>query len=223
MSRSHQESKSKASIDQALAAALALFSNQGFGATPMRQIAEESGLSVGNLYHHFPNKEAIFQRLLDDYWKGLQQEDHPLRLLYEKADFPEDLEAMADVIEQVIEDNSAQILLFYVDVIEFRGRHVRAFYKVMAREFKRVYGAKLEAKKKAGEIGDVDALSAVIMATRWLFYFYTVEKCFGMPSHFGMEPKTAVAEFIRLLRLGLLPRTENPFDGLINVVEEEIE
>ena len=223
MARSRQEAKSKASIDQALATALSLFSNQGFGATTMRQIAEESGLSVGNLYHHFPNKEAIFQRLLDDYWRGLQKADHPLRLLYEKADFPEDLEAMAEVIEQVIEDNSAHILLFYVDVIEFRGEHIRAFYKVMAREFKMIYGEKLEARKEAGEIGDVDALSAVIMATRWLFYFYTVEKCFGMPSHFGMEPKRAVAEFIRLLRLGLLPRSEDPFEGKIRGVGEKVE
>jgi AcrR family transcriptional regulator len=176
----------------------------------MRQIAEESGLSVGNLYHHFGSKEAIFQRLLNDYWKGLQREDHPLRLLYEKANFPEDLEAMAEVIEKVIEDNAEHILLFYVDVIEFRGQHIRAFYKVMAREFKRVYGKKLEARRQAGEIGDVDALSAVIMSTRWFFYFYTVEKCFQMPNHFGMAPKQAVKEFIRLLRLGLLPRLDQP-------------
>ncbi|MEN8163010.1 MAG: TetR/AcrR family transcriptional regulator [Acidobacteriota bacterium] len=214
MSRSRQEAKSQASIDQALSKALSLFSNQGFGATSMRQIAEESGLSVGNLYHHFGSKEAIFQRLLNDYWKGLQKEDHPLRRLYEKADFPEDLEKMAEVIEKVIEDNSEHILLFYVDVIEFRGQHIRAFYKVMAREFKRVYGKKLEARRQAGEIGDVDALSAVIMATRWFFYFYTVEKCFQMPNHFGMDPKLAVKEFIRLLRLGLLPRSEPPNLGM---------
>lgn len=223
MSRVRQEAKSKASVDQALATALSLFSNQGFGATSMRQIAEESGLSVGNLYHHFSSKEAIFQHLLDDYWKGLQREDHPLRLLYERADFPEDLEEMAEVIEKVIEDNSEYILLFYVDVIEFRGQHIRAFYKVMAREFRRVYGKKLEAKKRAGEIGDVDALSAVIMATRWFFYFFTVEKCFGMPSHFGMEPKKAVAEFIRLLRLGLLPRPDQPLKGAIPDVGVKVE
>lgn len=207
MSRSRQKAKSHASREHALAAALSLFSNQGFGATTMRQIAEKSGMSLGNLYHHFGNKEALFQQLLNDYWVGLQKPDNPLRQIYERADFPEDLEEMAEVIEKTIEDNAEYILLFYVDVIEFRGQHIRTFYKVMAREFRRVYGEKLEAKKRAGEIGDVDALSAVIMATRWFFYFYTVEKCFQMPSHFGMEPKQAVREFIRLMRLGLLPRS----------------
>lgn len=207
MSRRRQQAKSKLSKDYVLAAALSLFSNQGFGATSMRQIAEKSGLSVGNLYHHFGSKEAIFQRLLDDYWAGLQAPDNPLRVLFEKADFPEDLEKMAEVIEKVIEDNAEYILLFYVDVIEFRGQHIRLFYKVMAREFRRVYSKKLEEKKRAGKIGDVDAISAVIMATRWFFYFFTVEKCFQMQGHFGMEPKKAVTEFIRLMRLGLLPRT----------------
>ncbi len=210
MSRSRQKAKTLASREQALSAALSLFSNQGFGATTMRQIAEKSGMSLGNLYHHFGNKEALFQQLLDDYWAGLQKPDNPLRLLYERANFPEDLEEMAEIIEKTIEDNAEYILLFYVDVIEFRGRHIRTFYKVMAREFRRVYGKKLEEKKQAGEIGDIDALSAVIMATRWLFYFYTVEKCFQMPKHFGMEPKKAVAEFIRLIRLGLLPRSAPP-------------
>ena len=45
---------------------------------------------------------------------------------------------------------------------------------------------------------------AVMVATRWLFYFFTVEKCFGVPMHFGMDAQQAVDGFIRILRLGLL-------------------
>lgn len=206
MARIRQKAKSEVSTHKALDAALHLFSNQGFGGTSMREIAEESGLSVGNLYHHFESKEAMFQRLLDDYWKGLQDPEHPLRQLYERADFPEDLEQMAEVIDSVIKKNAAHILLFYVDIIEFRGKHVRAFYTVMAREFRRVYGEKLEARKAAGELADIDQLTAVIFITRWFFYFFTVETCFEMPSHFGMDPASAVKEFIRILRYGVLPR-----------------
>ncbi|MEM8997711.1 MAG: hypothetical protein AAGF23_23210, partial [Acidobacteriota bacterium] len=76
----------------------------------------------------------------------------------------------------------------------------------MATRFRELYGDKLEARKAAGEIGDVDPLVGVILATRWLFYYYTVEKCFGAPMHFGMEPGQATTEFIRLLRFGLFPR-----------------
>jgi hypothetical protein len=48
-------------------------------------------------------------------------------------------------------------------------------------------------------------MTAVMVATRWLFYFFTVEKCFGVPMHLGMTMKQATQEFIRLLRHGLLP------------------
>jgi len=207
MPQTKREARSQASISRALDAALELFSSQGFGATPMRQIAEESGISVGNLYHHFPSKEAIFHRLIQDYWQQLQDPGHPLMQLFRKATFPEDLEQLADVIADVVEQNAAYILLFYVDVIEFRGEHIRAFYEQMAEAFREHYGERLEDRQRAGEIGDVDPLVAVMVATRWFFYFYTVEKCFGMPMHFGMEPQRATEEFIRLLRTGLLPRS----------------
>jgi hypothetical protein len=49
-------------------------------------------------------------------------------------------------------------------------------------------------------------MMAVMVASRWLFYFFTVEKCFGAPLHFGRTPKEAVDGFIRLLRYGLMPR-----------------
>lgn len=212
-----REARSRTSISRALAAALELFSSQGFRATSMRQIAERSGLSIGNLYHHFPNKEAIFDRLIQDYWRRLQDPEQPLSRLFRSAGFPEDLEKMAEVIEGVVEENSAYILLFYVDVIEFGGEHIRAFYQDMARNFQEVYGERLARRQRAGEFGEVNPLVAVMVATRWFFYFYTVEIAFGMPLHFGMEPKQATSEFIRLIRRGLLPRsvgrasTDRPF------------
>ncbi len=206
MPRTKREARSQASISRILDTALELFSSQGFGATSMRQIAQGSGISVGNLYHHFASKETIFKRLIDDYWSLLRDPEHPLTQLFMRAAFPDDLEEMAELIESVVEENAAYILLFYVDVIEFRGEHIRAFYEGMAEEFSRVYGPHLERRQRAGEFGEVDPLVAVMVATRWFFYFFTVEKCFGTPMHFGMDPKSATREFIRLLQYGLKPR-----------------
>jgi hypothetical protein len=76
----------------------------------------------------------------------------------------------------------------------------------MAEAFKAAYGPHLAKRRERGEIGDVDALLAVMVATRWFFYFYTVERCFGMPMHFGVRRQKATNEFIHLLRQGLLPR-----------------
>jgi len=213
MQRRRKQDRSIASHEQVLAAALELFSSQGFGATSMRQVADRSGVSMGNLYHHFPSKESIFQQLLDRYWAHLGDPEHPLQKHFARADFPDDLEEMAALIEGVVEENRASILLIYVDVVEFGGEHIRPFYEGMAARFKEVYGAKLEARKAAGELGDVDPLVAVIMAARWFFYFFTIEKCFGAPMHFGMKPQEATEELIRLLRFGLLPRSGEPPRG----------
>jgi TetR/AcrR family transcriptional regulator, acrAB operon repressor len=208
--RQRQEAKSEASVARALEAALGLFSRQGFRATSMREIAATSGLSVGNLYHHFPNKEGIFQRLIERYWERLLDPELPLNRVFAAARFPEDLPEMARAIEQVVAENIPSILLIYVDVIEFRGEHIRAFYEGMAERFRSTYAAPLAARQRAGEIGDVDPLAAVMVAARWFFYFFTVEKGFGVPMHFGMSAEEAVDEFIRLLRYGLLPRGDGP-------------
>jgi AcrR family transcriptional regulator len=42
-----------------LASALTLFRERGFDATTMRDVATESGMSLGAAYHYFPTKEAI--------------------------------------------------------------------------------------------------------------------------------------------------------------------
>lgn len=197
------------SVSSALEAALKLFSSQGFRATSMREIAAESGVSVGNLYHHFSNKEEIFQRLIEQYWESVLDPDLRLNKIYANADFPEDLEETAAAIEEVVENHAPYILLIYVDVIEFQGRHIRAFYESMPGRFEEAYGSRFRKRQAAGDFGDVNPMVGVMVATRWFFYFYTIEKCFGVPMHFGMTPQKAVDEFIRLLRYGLLPRTDN--------------
>lgn len=209
MGRQKQQAKSEASIEKALDAALELFSEQGFRGSTMRDIAERAGISMGNLYHHFPNKDSLFERLFERYWERLLDPELELNKVFAEARFPDDLERLADAIEKVVEQNTSYILLIYVDVIEFRGRHIHTFYENMAERFEATFGEKLAERQAAGEIGDVDPILAVMVATRWLFYFFTVEKCFGVPMHLGMTPRQMVQGFIRLLRLGLEPRPED--------------
>ena len=188
-----------------LEAALELFSTQGYGATSMRQIAEACDQSVGNLYHHFGSKETIFQRLIDDYWARLLKVDQPLQKVFVGAKFPDDLEELAVAIEQTVEENAASIKLVYIDVIELEGKHIKFFYETMADRFRAAYGKRFEELKQEGRLAEgVDPMVAVMVATRWLFYFFTIEKCFGVPMHFGMDAHQAVDEFIRILRLGML-------------------
>ncbi|MCP4658535.1 MAG: TetR/AcrR family transcriptional regulator [bacterium] len=207
MGRERQQAKSEAAIAKVLAAAVDLFSKQGYRSSTMRQIADTAGLSMGSLYYHFPSKEAIFERLFDEYWERLLDPDSPLNRVFAQARFPEDLEELAGAVEQVVAENIPYILLIYVDVIEFGGKHIHAFYADMAKRFEDAYRRRFEERRRAGELGDVDPMVGVMVATRWFFYFFTVEKCFGVPMHLGISQQQAIEEFIRLLRFGLLPRT----------------
>ena len=208
MPRVVQLAKSEASVAKILEVALGLFSTRGFRGTSMRRIAEAADLSVGNVYHHFASKEEIFETLIEQYWEKVLDPEIGLYEVFADAGFPEDLERMAAAIEKAVDRFAPYILLIYVDVIEFHGEHIRSFYEGMAGRFEEVYGERFRQRQEAGELGDVNPMVAVMVAARWFFYFFTVEKCFGAPMHFGMTPQKAVDEFIRLLRYGLLPRGE---------------
>jgi len=172
-----QAERSEGATAEVLEVALELFSTQGYGATSMRQIAEACDQSTGNLYHHFGSKEKIFQRLIDDYWERVLDPEHPLQKVFSKANFPDDLEELASAIEQAVEENKASILLVFVDVIEHHGSHIRWFYETMAGRFREKYGSHFEELARQGRLADADPMVAVMVATRWLFYFWTVEKC----------------------------------------------
>ncbi len=211
MASEYLDKKSAASRRKVLTTALELFSRQGYRATSMRQIAESSGHSVGNLYHHFGGKESIFQALLDEYWRRILDPDLPLNKIFASARFPDDMEEMADAIGDVTRANAPFVMLIYIDVIEFRGKHIKNFYEGMATRFRDAYGETFEERRQRGEFGDVDPMAGVMLAVRWFFYFHTVESCFGAEGHFGMSADKAVEECIRILRYGLLPRgSEEP-------------
>ncbi len=66
-----------------LAVAERLFYEAGFPETPTRQIAEEAGISVSNLYKYFADKEAVFAAIVDPFYQktrenlaALFQEEH---------------------------------------------------------------------------------------------------------------------------------------------------
>ena len=51
--------------------ALALFTERGYDATSMREIAEQLGITKAALYYHFPAKEAIVASLFEDSRQAL--------------------------------------------------------------------------------------------------------------------------------------------------------
>ncbi len=56
-----------------LSAALKVFSNKGYSATRLEDIALEAGVTRGAIYHHFGGKEQLFKELVTERSIGVNQ------------------------------------------------------------------------------------------------------------------------------------------------------
>src|SRR5258707_7108110 len=57
--------RGQATRRQLVAAATTLFATRGYEATSIEAVLEEAGVSRGALYHHFEDKRALFEAVLD--------------------------------------------------------------------------------------------------------------------------------------------------------------
>ena len=69
-------------------AAIKLFAKKGFAATSVKNIAEETGISIGLMYRHYKNKEDLFNELVSYATEGLerivnlfQSDSSPIKLI----------------------------------------------------------------------------------------------------------------------------------------------
>jgi AcrR family transcriptional regulator len=62
-----------ATRDRILQAALEIFAERGYHRALVDDIVRASGTSKGAVYHHFPNKEALFLALVDEFAARLAQ------------------------------------------------------------------------------------------------------------------------------------------------------
>lgn len=202
-SRNHQEERSERSRGQILRAAVKLFSSFGYHGTSMRDIAEEAGVSTGNVYHQFADKETIFRTLLEQYWDALAQPELPFNRALAEGAFPNDLEKLARAARESVAKYRRYVSLIYVDVVELDGSHIRRFYADMAGRFQ----AFLESD--AGRAGldqlrdGVSPLTAIMTASRFFLQYYSVELRFGVPNHFGVDDETALKQTVDLLKFGM--------------------
>jgi AcrR family transcriptional regulator len=204
-----REEKSERSRRAVLDAALHLFAPQGYRATTMREIAERAGVSTGNVYHHFPDKERIFRELIDEYFAVADTNRFPFRRVLESSTqrFPDNLEELGFAARDSIRQYRLHNLLIYVDVIEFGGTHIQKFYGEMAERFTRM----MEEQGSLEEIRarlrpEVSPTSALLLATRMFFNYFSVEILFGVNAPFGKDSREVVMEIADMIRNGVCAR-----------------
>jgi AcrR family transcriptional regulator len=185
------------------AAALELFTRQGFHGTNIRDIAEKARVSQGAIYTYYPSKEAIFEGLVQSYRHSMRKFLERVFRMLEDPFSRNDLRLFAAAMRSMVYDDAEYWLLMYIDVIEFKNQHFLKVFHDIPEQFRRLLGPAVnKAKKQAGWCGQDPAL---VMAMIY-FYFHTyfvIESVMHGNRHLGVSDDEAVERFIDILLNGL--------------------
>lgn len=189
-----------------LKAAAALFRRQGFHGTSTRDIAEKAGVSLGNIYNHFPNKEDLFATLLKELEAEYFKPDQPLMRAFAETSFPDNLETLGKACQETVEKFPDYLRLVYVDIVEFDGKHIGRIFQGMRDRYAEVLqGPKGPGLSRPLAPG-IDPVRAMMMAVWSYNNYFTVEKLFGVKGHYGMKDAEVIEFFAKVFRGGILPK-----------------
>jgi AcrR family transcriptional regulator len=159
--------KGERSRQKILDAAYALFIEQGFAATSMRQIAERAGLALSSIYNHFPSKDVLFEVVI--------LERHPfhriLPLLSQTAGHSAE-EFVRGGAQKLVDELSGQpdfLNLMLVEMVEFKGLHTARLFEVIFPQVSEI-GARFY---EFGGLRNVPPL-LILRAFLGMFFSYTI-------------------------------------------------
>ncbi|MGC4118637.1 MAG: TetR/AcrR family transcriptional regulator [Myxococcales bacterium] len=188
------QGRSKATVEQVLAAAAQVFESHGYAAGTTNRIAQRAGVSIGTLYQYYPSKEAIAVALLERHieethrrsleWAGhMVAERHGLR------------DALKDYVEGMLEAHAGRPRLQHILLEETPLPP-------------RVHDALLEAERQgakvvAGLLRIYPEVRRSNLARSSFLLVQTVEslahRFVAHPGAGGLERKELVAELVAML------------------------
>jgi len=191
--------RSRAKIE---AAAMKIFTRHGYHGTSMREIAEASGFSIGNLYNYYPTKDRLFVTLVKKYEERFSELRAKALAGIDDAFHPEQLERLAGAIKDIVCKNPDYWRLMYIDVVEFGNKHFAHTFRGWAEQVERVLGERLDRASERGPWSGIKPSLAFTMIYLQFFTYYLVETLFRGKNHLGVPEQEAVSQMIRLFTSG---------------------
>ncbi len=190
--------KATSSRQAILKAAYALFLEQGFSATSMRQIARRAGLALGSIYNHFSGKEVIFSEILLMH--------HPYRhllpvLLHIPFETPEQfVRCAAKAMTEVLHKHPDFLKLMFIEIVEFRGRNIPTILQKVLPEVDILLRC-LEQRSAA-----LRPLPAAVLFRAFLgfFFSYYIADLLLANTPFAARQQNALDDFVEIFLHGIL-------------------
>lgn len=179
-------------------AALRLFIRQGYFGTSIRDIARDAGISVGNIYNYYPNKQAVYVNLVRRYSERMAETQEALKPLLGRSD-PESLRQLARAARKIVYHNPDYWRLMYVDVAEFGNRHFAHSFRRLSQNLEKLAGGYPAGGMRPGVQSSL-AFAAIYLQ---FFTYFLVEKLFGGKQHLGQPEEAAIEQLICIFREGI--------------------
>ena len=178
-------------------AALVLFRQRGFHSVGLREIADQAGVSIGNIYNHFGDKHEVYSSLLRRLEQRFRGPDTPLAEWLARCTAPVDYVELGRVVKRMVAAHRDYLTLIYVDMVEFEGRHVRAAYQGLLRTFREAVGDRL-----GPPVDGLDPVVALAAAYMQFFNFFIVESMIGARGHLGLKQDEAIRALAGIFQRG---------------------
>lgn len=140
--------------------AFGLFSDQGFDAVTIDQIAAEAGVTKGSFYSHYVSKRAIVLAACQHYYRSYQQ-----RVFAEIAQLSDPLDQLRTVVEMSVRtcviERSTRVFTTEIFALSLKDEQVRAGWRQFYDSVREIYIGLLTAVK-ATEQSSVDDPRAAV-------------------------------------------------------------
>jgi len=184
-------------------AALRVFIRQGYHGTTVRDIADASGVSTGNIYNYYRTKEHLFAQIVQRYAARMDRLRREALDSLDDVFEPEGLKQLAHWVRRIVYGNPDYWRLMYIDVVEFGSRHFAHTFRHLSRNMACLLGDRLQASTRRGHWNGIDPALALTAIYLQFFTYFLVEKLFGGKQHLGVPDEQAIAQIVRMVTEGL--------------------
>jgi len=197
MPRSSRE-KSVETRTQILDTAYRLFVERGYSATSMRDIGQQTGVTVGAIYNHFSTKEEIWKEVL--LTKHPYHDIFPLLQSAEGETVAEVVRSAAQLLIRELHRRTDLFNLLFIEIVEFRAKHATDLFQAILPRL-----GELQSMFQ-GKRGRLRSIPAPILMRSFigLFMSYYITGIFVKEIGVMSNDETSLNQFVDLYLYGIL-------------------